>query len=163
LTLSSGGRTHPLQLMLEDGQPRGALLEGATRLELAGAAVTQDTVCAVIDDERHGARWFRRGTHLHVWMRDAHHEFIIEDPRTEEFAASATSGGLTTPLPGVVSAVNVQEGQAVAAGEVLMVIEAMKMEHSITAPYEGTVRAVHFARGDRVRSGPHGPCPRREP
>ena len=153
LTLSSGGRTHPLQLMLEDGQPRGALLEGATRLELAGAAITQDTVCAVIDDERHGARWFRRGTHLHVWMRDAHHEFIIEDPRTEEFAASATSGGLTTPLPGVVSAVHVEEGQAVAAGEVLMVIEAMKMEHSITAPYEGVVHAIHFARGDRVPEG----------
>jgi 3-methylcrotonyl-CoA carboxylase alpha subunit len=163
LTLASGGRPHRLQLTLEGGQPSGVLLfaaadnspqpQSATRLELAGAATTQDTVCAIVGDERHSARWFRRGAHLHVWMRDTHHEFIIEDPRTEEFTASATSGGLTTPLPGVVSAVNVQEGQAVAAGEVLMVIEAMKMEHSITAPYEGTVRAVHFARGDRVPEG----------
>ena len=162
LTLSSGGRPHRLQLTLEDGEPRGVLLfagadpsppQGATRLELAGASTTEDTVCAVIGDERHRARWFRRGAHLHVWIGEAHHEFLIEDPRTEEFTASATSGGLTTPLPGVVSAVNVQEGQAVAAGEVLMVIEAMKMEHSITAPYEGTVRAIHFARGDRVPEG----------
>jgi len=36
---------------------------------------------------------------------------------------------------------------------VLMVIEAMKMEHTITAPYAGTVQAIHFARGDRVPEG----------
>jgi len=78
---------------------------------------------------------------------------LIEDPRTREFSASASSGGLTTPLPGVVAAVAVQEGQAVTAGEVLMVIEAMKMEHSITAPHDGEVRAIRFARGDRVPEG----------
>ncbi len=54
-----------------------------------------------------------------------------------QFAASAASGGLTTPLPGVVVAVPVSVGQQVAAGEVLMVIEAMKMEHTITAPLCG--------------------------
>ena len=163
LTLSSGGHPHRLQLTLEGGDPRGVRLcavadpspqaQAAAQLELAGTSVTQDTVSSVIGDERHSARWFRRGTHLHVWIGEAHHELIIEDPRTEEFSASATSGGLTTPLPGVVSAVNVQEGQKVAAGEVLMVIEAMKMEHSITAPYEGTVGAIHFARGERVPEG----------
>jgi 3-methylcrotonyl-CoA carboxylase alpha subunit len=60
---------------------------------------------------------------------------------------------LTTPLPGVVVAVPVSVGQQVAAGEVLMVIEAMKMEHTITAPRAGTVASVHFARGDRVPEG----------
>jgi 3-methylcrotonyl-CoA carboxylase alpha subunit len=44
-------------------------------------------------------------------------------------------------------------GQTVAAGETLMVIEAMKMEHTISAPYAGTVQALHFARGDRVPEG----------
>jgi len=168
LTLSSGGRSNRVRLTLVDGHPREALLLAAAdgharkdgapkddgaRIMLDGVSVTESAVTAVLDDERHGARWFRRGAQLHVWTGDTHHEFLIEDPRTREFTASAASGGLTTPLPGVVSAVTVQEGQTVTTGEVLMVIEAMKMEHSITAPYDGVVSTIHFARGDRVPEG----------
>jgi 3-methylcrotonyl-CoA carboxylase alpha subunit len=162
LTLSSGGTTHRMRLALERGEPREAWLlgpaaagaeEGAARLPLAGVSVTDGRVVAVVGDERRCARWFRHGPQLHLWIDDAHHEFIIEDPRTQEFAAGAAAGGLTTPLPGVVAAVPVQAGQTVAAGELLMVIEAMKMEHSITAPFDGVVRTIHFARGDRVPEG----------
>jgi 3-methylcrotonyl-CoA carboxylase alpha subunit len=163
LTLSSGGRPHRVQLTLEGGQPSEALVlapadksapqDGGTRLRLAGVSVTESAVSAALDDERHSARWFRHGPHLHVWIGDVHEELLIDDPRTQEFTASAATGGLTTPLPGVVSAVAVEEGQAVTAGEVLMVIEAMKMEHTIAAPYDGVVRAIHFARGDRVPEG----------
>jgi 3-methylcrotonyl-CoA carboxylase alpha subunit len=85
-----------------------------------------------------------------VWDADTHREFAIDDPREREFVASAATGGLTTPLPGVVVSVAVKVGQAVAAGTVLMVIEAMKMEHTITAPYAGNVTAIHFAKGERV-------------
>ncbi len=163
ITLSSGGRTHRVRLTLEDGGPREALLlapekrsarqDDAVRVALAGVSVAEGTLAAVLDGERLSARWFRREAHLHLWIADAHHELLVEDPRTEEFTASAATGGLTTPLPGVVSAVAVQEGQSVAAGELLMVIEAMKMEHSITAPYDGVVGTIHFVRGDRVPEG----------
>jgi 3-methylcrotonyl-CoA carboxylase alpha subunit len=163
LTLSAGGHAHRVCLTLQGDEPREAWVstpedeaagrDSGTRLALAGVSVTESTVSAALAEERHGARWFRRGAQLHLWMGDAHYEFLIEDPRTQEFAASASSGGLTTPLPGVVSAVAVREGQAVAAGELLMVIEAMKMEHSVAAPYDGVVSAIHFARGDRVPEG----------
>ncbi len=163
LTLSSAGRPRRLQLTLADGLPIEALVlppaeksarqDGGTRVRVAGVSVTDSTVTAVLDDERHSARWFRHGSHLHLWIGDMHEEVLIDDPRTQEFSASAATGGLTTPLPGVVAAVAVQEGQAVTAGEVLMVIEAMKMEHTIAAPYDGVVRAIHFARGDRVPEG----------
>ena len=96
---------------------------------------------------------FVYGIHVHVWLEGQHYDFVHEDPRSKEFSATATGGGLTTPLPGVVVAVKVTEGQSVAAGEVLMVIEAMKMEHAITAPHAGTVQTLHFAAGDRVSEG----------
>jgi biotin carboxyl carrier protein len=47
----------------------------------------------------------------------------------------------------------VQAGDAVEAGQVLLVIEAMKMEHAITAPRAGTVRAIDCAVGERVEEG----------
>jgi 3-methylcrotonyl-CoA carboxylase alpha subunit len=52
-----------------------------------------------------------------------------------------------------VAAVTAKVGQEVKAGDVLMVIEAMKMEHSIRAPREGVVKTIHFAPGDRVPEG----------
>jgi len=52
-----------------------------------------------------------------------------------------------------VVSVPVTVGSKVKAGDVLMVIEAMKMEHAITAPHAGTVKSIHFARGERVPEG----------
>ena len=56
-------------------------------------------------------------------------------------------------MPGRVAAVNVAPGQRVARGEVLLVVEAMKMENALRAPTHGTVRAVHVAVGDMVAPG----------
>jgi 3-methylcrotonyl-CoA carboxylase alpha subunit len=50
-------------------------------------------------------------------------------------------------------AVHVAEGQAVRRGEALLVLEAMKMEHAVTAPGDGVVREIRFAAGDLVEEG----------
>ncbi|HYK25829.1 MAG TPA: biotin/lipoyl-containing protein, partial [Steroidobacteraceae bacterium] len=55
--------------------------------------------------------------------------------------------------PGVVVGVHVTPGQRVAAGDALVVIEVMKMEHSVRAPQDGVVEAVHVRAGDRVSEG----------
>lgn len=60
---------------------------------------------------------------------------------------------LTAPMPGQVVKVLVKEGQRVAAGETLMVLEAMKMEHLILAPQEGTIKKIFYRAGDRVSGG----------
>jgi 3-methylcrotonyl-CoA carboxylase alpha subunit len=57
------------------------------------------------------------------------------------------------PRSGTVVAVLVQSGDIVARGAPLIVLEAMKMEHTIAAPAAGTVAAVHYAVGDRVAEG----------
>ena len=71
-------------------------------------------------------------------------------------AATAEPGGdgrITAPMPGRVLALDVREGQTVAAGDRLLVLEAMKMEHRLTAKTAGTVSAVHVAEGDQVGDG----------
>jgi 3-methylcrotonyl-CoA carboxylase alpha subunit len=62
-------------------------------------------------------------------------------------------GGLVAPMPGVVLEVMVSSGDSVEAGQTLMILEAMKMEHRIVAAEDGTVTAVHYNAGDRVEQG----------
>jgi 3-methylcrotonyl-CoA carboxylase alpha subunit len=129
-----------------------SLDEGAP-LALADWSRDGTEVAVRIGGPRQRARYLLRGGRVDLWTVEAQYELLLEDPRTHEFTATAATGGLTTPLPGVVVAVPVVVGQRVAAGEVLMVIEAMKMEHTITAPYAGTIERIHFARGERVPEG----------
>lgn len=60
---------------------------------------------------------------------------------------------VNSPLPGVIIEVSVKEGQAVKAGEKIAVLEAMKMENEISASHDGTVTAIHVAKGDSVLEG----------
>ena len=70
-------------------------------------------------------------------------------------AAKAPAGAqaLSSRMPGAVLAVNVKPGQAVKRGDVLVVLEAMKMENEIMAPNDGTVGTVNVAKGQSVQSG----------
>ena len=63
---------------------------------------------------------------------------------------SAADGAILAPMPGKVIALDVAEGDSVAAGQRLMVLEAMKMEHALTAPFDGTVRDLSASVGGQV-------------
>jgi propionyl-CoA carboxylase alpha chain len=63
------------------------------------------------------------------------------------------TGGLTAPMPGTVLAVHAGAGDTVAGGQLLMIVEAMKMEHRITAPHAGLVSEVRARPGDQVAAG----------
>ena len=64
-----------------------------------------------------------------------------------------TSGSLDTPVPGKVAKVYVKSNQKVRSGDVLAVIEAMKMEHSIISPFDGTVKEISVKEGEQVDEG----------
>ena len=70
-------------------------------------------------------------------------------------AAAAPAGGekVSSPMPGTILAVNVQNGSAVKRGDVLFVLEAMKMENEIMAPCDGTAASVSVTKGATVESG----------
>ena len=77
-------------------------------------------------------------------------------PEAAPAAAPAVSGpteDVLSPLPGTVLSVNVQEGDAVIAGQVLLIFEAMKMENEIVTHRDGTVAKVYVAKGDALESG----------
>jgi acetyl/propionyl-CoA carboxylase alpha subunit len=75
---------------------------------------------------------------------------FVEEPRFPTHAAQTVAGGLVAPMPGKVVKVLVADGQEVTAGAALVVLEAMKMEHTVRASAAGVVRAIHVAVGDQV-------------
>jgi acetyl-CoA carboxylase biotin carboxylase subunit len=75
---------------------------------------------------------------------------LVEEPRFPDHTAQSVAGGLIAPMPGKVVKVLVTEGQDVVAGAALVVLEAMKMEHTVRAADAGTVHALHVGVGDQV-------------
>jgi len=77
-------------------------------------------------------------------------------PAAAPAAAPVVTGAgepVTAPMPGTILKVNVSQGQAVKAGDVLCVLEAMKMENDITAPKDGTISQVVTSKGASVSTG----------
>ena len=151
--LACRGQDCTVELEYADGRPAVATVAGQSRQALAGLEAGPATIAVRIAERRYHARYLIAGTHLYLWLEEEQYDFVLDDPRTHEFSATAAVGGLTTPLPGAVVSIAVTVGSKVSAGDVLMVIEAMKMEHTISAPHAGTVKSIHFARGDRVPEG----------
>ncbi len=74
------------------------------------------------------------------------------EPRFPDHAHQAVEGGLIAPMPGKVVKILAATGDAITAGAPLVVLEAMKMEHTVRAPEAGTLRALHVAVGDQVEA-----------
>lgn len=95
----------------------------------------------------------RRGDTLYLHWDGELHAVSAYDPITEAEAGHSHQGGLTAPMNGSIVRVLVEPGQTVEAGTQLVVLEAMKMEHSIRAPHAGTVAALYCQEGDMVSEG----------
>jgi len=78
---------------------------------------------------------------------------LAEQPRFPLPDSEVAAGSLVAPMPGTVVRVAAVPGDAVAAGQVLVVLEAMKMEHSVRSPHDGTVAEVRVSAGQAVDSG----------
>jgi 3-methylcrotonyl-CoA carboxylase alpha subunit len=116
-------------------------------------SATSGATDATLDGRRSRVEWLRDGLSLRLWRGARAVAVVVVDPRDVDPDASAHEGELVARLPGTVVAVSAVEGQHVEAGATLLVLEAMKMEHSIVAPRAGTVLKVRYGAGDRVAEG----------
>jgi len=76
---------------------------------------------------------------------------LKEELQGQDFDAGV--GSLAAPMPGRVIKLMVAAGAKVEKGQPLLILEAMKMEHTITAPADGTVKEIHYAAGEQVLEG----------
>jgi propionyl-CoA carboxylase alpha chain len=89
-----------------------------------------------------------------VWVQTADGDVELRAlPRFPEPIFDAVAGALAAPMPGQVVTVEVVAGQTVVEGELLVIVEAMKMEHRVTAPHPGIVTEVRVSHGDQVAGG----------
>jgi acetyl/propionyl-CoA carboxylase alpha subunit len=80
-------------------------------------------------------------------------EVLVESPRFPAASDASVKGGFMAPMPGKVIKVNVKPGDAVKSGQVLLVLEAMKMEQATRTPADGVVKQVLVREGDQVTAG----------
>jgi propionyl-CoA carboxylase alpha chain len=104
------------------------------------------------DGRRHRRQVFAHGHR--VWVQGpAGDVALVAVPRFRQAERETVAGGLVAPMPGTVLAVHIHPGDPVSAGQLLMIVEAMKMEHRITAPHAGVVGEIRATRGDQVAAG----------
>jgi 3-methylcrotonyl-CoA carboxylase alpha subunit len=153
-----------LSLMLEiDGAaqetklecgPRGyRMIVPADGPEFQGGVDGEGRLIATVDGARHALGLAVDGEELTLFRADGPIVVREIDPLATAGDMEAGGGRLTAPMPGKIVSVHVSDGDAVTRGAPLIVLEAMKMEHTIAAPGDGTVVAVHYRAGDLVEEG----------
>ncbi len=90
-----------------------------------------------------------------VWVAVEGRVFRFERPAEDEYGGGEGEGGksVAAPMPGKVIKLLVQPGEAVEEGQPVLIVEAMKMEHTLRAPRAGTVTALHCEEGQQVNAG----------
>ena len=130
------------------------LLElGEEAIRAIGERRPDGTLSVVLDGVRGRATVLDHGSETVVFLAGENWQLIEIDPLAAHEGDDPGAGRLTAPMPGRVTQLLVGAGDAVRRGEPLMIIEAMKMEHTVAAPVDGIVDAVRFSVGDLVEEG----------
>jgi acetyl-CoA/propionyl-CoA carboxylase biotin carboxyl carrier protein len=151
LRLRSGERTDHVHL---NGTPsRGAarIEDGETR----SLAATLDGSTLVITLDGLRVEYVVAASESQVWLSQAGRTVVAEEVREAAVRADDEHSGdaeLVSPMPGSVVAVGIGDGEAVSTGDVVVTVEAMKMEHALSSPVDGVVELL-VAVGDQVKVG----------
>ena len=147
-----------------DGQAYSALLtqsgHGGLQLQCAGldaafayAALPDGAMEVSLNGQRHTVHVYLLGTQVHVFSAQGARQLQAIDRLAHAAVAPAEVGRLSAPMPGKLLSFSVKAGDTVRQGQVLAVMEAMKMEHLIVAPADACVEELLFTPGDQVTEG----------
>jgi 3-methylcrotonyl-CoA carboxylase alpha subunit len=145
LKLSCGEKT--LEVRIESG----AAWLGDRRMELAFCSGEGGTLDVWLDGRRRRTAFVHDAQRLLVWCEGR--AFAFERAAARAARAAEHAGGLVAPMPGRVRKTLVHPGERVEKGQVVLILEAMKMEHAIRAPYAGVLSRLARAEGELVEAG----------
>ena len=129
-------------------------IEAEGEVSIDDIEVGEGAVTARIDGMRAVATVFRRADEIDLSVDGDTLKIMLGGDLTEaEQSGGSTADRVVAPLPGKVAAVPVAKGDSVTKGTVLVVVEAMKMEHALVASHAGTVDEIHCAQGQMVDEG----------
>ncbi|MBK6400578.1 MAG: acetyl/propionyl/methylcrotonyl-CoA carboxylase subunit alpha [Rhodocyclaceae bacterium] len=151
LTFRCGDEVRELKVGYADAGYR-ITLDGQTTA-VGGQLQAGDQLRADLGGMRMAATVVVAGEKRHVFLHGRCHLMVAVDPLFHAGEGGGAEGGLTAPMPGKVIALLVEPGVKVSKGVPLIVLEAMKMEHTLVAPSAGTVTAFHYAVGEPVADG----------
>ncbi|HXF16662.1 MAG TPA: acetyl/propionyl/methylcrotonyl-CoA carboxylase subunit alpha [Burkholderiales bacterium] len=126
-------------------------LPGGRRLSASATPADDQSLNVELDGRRSPARVVRRAGDITVFCDGR--SYLLAFEKAAVIEEEDPSGRLVSPLPGSVIRVLVSSGETVVKGQALMIIEAMKMEHTVTAPRRGTVKQIYFGEGQQVVEG----------
>jgi 3-methylcrotonyl-CoA carboxylase alpha subunit len=135
------------------------LRDGSYRLQLGGQTLALrhepqgEALALYLDGHRHVVHVVRSGEQAHVFTPQGATQLTVIDALAHAGDSAVEGGRLTAPMPGKVVSFAVQPGEPVRKGQVLAVMEAMKMEHTIAAPTDGVVTELLYAPGEQVAEG----------
>jgi 3-methylcrotonyl-CoA carboxylase alpha subunit len=138
---------------LEYGRAGLRFINGETQAALSIATVEGSRLALRLGERSFVADVVRDGDELHVFMQGRHRVLTLLDAIAHAAESDGGGAGLAAPMPGKVIAVHTAKGARVAKGAALLVMEAMKMEHTITAPADGVVAELLYGVGDQVAEG----------
>jgi 3-methylcrotonyl-CoA carboxylase alpha subunit len=142
-----------IDVSVEYGRDHYVVRHAGHAVPMSVSAAGATTITLLLADRTLAADVVRDGDDLHVFVEGRHRVLTQLDAIAHAGEGDAGHGGLAAPMPGKVIALAVAAGTRVAKGTTLLVMEAMKMEHSIVAPADGVVAEYLYAVGDQVADG----------
>ena len=153
ITLKTGEEASKISVEYGEAEFSVSLEDEKVTYAIQGELNSEGRLDANIDGHQNSAWVVRDENFLHLFLEDESCRLEVVDPLRTSGRQVDALGGLQAPMPGTVLSSLVEPGTEVEQGTPLLIIEAMKMEHTVKAPSAGRVNGFKYAVGDQIGDG----------